>query len=188
MLSTILPPRPGRRTHCAGTGGVATLPRAVPRNVLRPPALRRAPRSGLLASPQHPVQNIVVSFRRPKHLFHMLRGGTRLGPEVLTSARRAEALTSSRRAATGAQSTNPATVPPPAKLFCSVRTINLESAAERARRALAPTHIFLGASGAARLSSLQCGSASRSRSASSLERAAERPRSVLVSPTPCTRP
>jgi hypothetical protein len=30
---------------------------------------------------------------------------------------------------------------------------------------------------------LQCGSASRSRSASSLERAAERPRSVLVSPT-----
>ena len=98
------------------------------------------------------------------------------------------ALTSARRAATGAQSTNPATVPPPAKLFCSVRTINLESAAERARRALAPTHIFLGASGAARLSSLQCGSASRSRSASSLERAAERPRSVLVSPTPCTRP
>jgi len=70
VLSTILPPRPGRRTHCAGTGGVATLPRAVPRNVLRPPALRRAPRSGLLASPQHPVQNIVVSFRRPKHLFH----------------------------------------------------------------------------------------------------------------------
>ena len=148
MLSTILPPRPGRRTHCAATGGVATLPRAVPRNVLRPPALRRAPRSGLLASPQHPVQNIVVSFRRPKHLFHM-------------------------RAATGALSTNPATAPPPAKLFCSVRTITLESAAERARRALAPTHIFLGASGAARLSSLQCGSASRSRSASSLERAAE---------------
>ena len=72
--------------------------------------------------------------------------------------------------------------------FCSVRTITLESAAERARRALAPTHIFLGASGAARLSSLQCGSASRSRSASSLERAAERPRSVLVSPKPCTRP
>ena len=70
VLSTILPPRPGRRTHCADTGGVATLPRAVPRNVLRPPALRRAPRSGLLASPQHPVQNIVVSFRRPKHLFH----------------------------------------------------------------------------------------------------------------------
>ena len=163
VLSTILPPRPGRRTHCAGTGGVATLPRAVPRNVLRPPALRRAPRSGLLASPQHPVQNIVVSFRRPKHLFHM-------------------------RAATGALSTNPATAPPPAKLFCSVRTITLESAAERARRALAPTHIFLGASGAARLSSLQCGSASRSRSASSLERAAERPRSVLVSPKPCTRP
>ena len=95
VLSTILPPRPGRRTHCAGTGGVATLPRAVPRNVLRPPALRRAPRSGLLASPQHPVQHIVVSFRRPKHLFHM-------------------------RAATGALSTNPATAPPPAKLFCSV--------------------------------------------------------------------
>ena len=89
---------------------------------------------------------------------------------------------------TGALSTNPATAPPPAKLFCSVRTITLESAAERARRALAPTHIFLGASGAARLSSLQCGSASRSRSASSLERAAERPRSVLVSPKPCTRP
>ena len=78
--------------------------------------------------------------------------------------------------------------PPPAKLFCSVRTITLESAAERARRALAPTHIFLGASGAARLSSLQCGSASRSRSASSLERAAERPRSVLASPAPCTTP
>ena len=88
---------------------------------------------GVLASPQHPVQNIVVRFRRPKHLFHMLRGGTRLGPEVLTSA---------RRAATGAQSTNPATVPPPAKLFCSVHTINLESAAERARRASASTHTF----------------------------------------------
>ena len=30
----------GRRTHCAGTGGVATLlPRAVPRNVPRPPQL-----------------------------------------------------------------------------------------------------------------------------------------------------
>ena len=88
---------------------------------------------GVLASPQHPVQHIVVSFRRPKHLFHMLHDGTRLGPEVLTSA---------RRAATGALSTNPATVPPPAKLFCSVRTINLESAAERARRASAPTHTF----------------------------------------------
>ena len=50
------------------------------------------------------------------------------------------ALTSSRRAATGALSTNPATAPPPAKLFCSVRTITLESAAERARRASAPTH------------------------------------------------
>ena len=37
--------------------------------------------------------------------------------------------------------------------FCSVRTITLESAAERARRASAPTHFFLGASGAARLSS-----------------------------------
>ena len=48
--------------------------------------------------------------KRPKHLFHM-------------------------RAATGALSTNPATAPPPAKLFCSVRTITLESAAERARRA-----------------------------------------------------
>ena len=98
---------------------------------------------GVLASPQHPVQHIVVSFRRPKHLYHMLRGGTRLGPEVLTSA---------RRAATGAQSTNPATVPPPAKLFCSVRTINLESAAERARSFGVDTH-FSGASGAARLSS-----------------------------------
>ena len=54
----------------------------------------------------------------------------------------APALTSSRRAATGAQSTNPATVPPPAKLFCSVHTINLESAAERARRASASTHTF----------------------------------------------
>jgi len=54
----------------------------------------------------------------------------------------APALTSSRRAATGAQSTNPATVPPSAKLFCSLRTINLESAAERARRASAPTHTF----------------------------------------------
>ena len=132
----VLPPRPGRRTHCAGTGGVATLPRAVPRNVPRPPSSPESaaerPR-GVLASPQHPVQNIVVRFRRPKHLFHMLRGGTRLGPEVLTSA---------RRAATGAQSTNPATVPPPAKLFCSVRTINLESAAERARRASASTHTF----------------------------------------------
>ena len=71
---------------------------------------------GVLASPQHPVQNIVVRFRRPKHL--------------------------SRRAATGAQGTNPATVPPPAKLFCSVHTINLESAAERARRASASTHTF----------------------------------------------
>ena len=126
----------GRRTHCAGTGGVATLFRAVPRNVPRPPSSPESaaerPR-GVLASPQHPVQHIVVSFRRPKHLFHMLRGGTRLGPEVLTSA---------RRAATGALSTNPATAPPPAKLFCSVRTINLESAAERARRASAPTHTF----------------------------------------------
>ena len=28
----------GRRTHCAGTGGVATLFRAVPRNVPRPPS------------------------------------------------------------------------------------------------------------------------------------------------------
>ena len=64
----------------------------------------------------------------------------------------APALTSSRRAATGAQSTNPATVPPPAKLFCSVRTINLESAAERARSFGVDTH-FSGASGAARLSS-----------------------------------
>ena len=142
----VLPPRPGRRTHCAGTGGVATLPRAVPRNVPRPPSSPESaaerPR-GVLASPQHPVQHIVVRFRRPKHLFHMLRGGTRLGPEVLTSA---------RRAATGAQSTNPATVPPPAKLFCSVRTINLESAAERARSFGVDTH-FSGASGAARLSS-----------------------------------
>jgi hypothetical protein len=163
VLLTILPPRPGRRTHCAGTGGVATLPRAVPRNVLRFPALWRAPRSGLLASPQHPVQHIVVSFRRPKHLFHM-------------------------RAATGALSTNPATAPPPAKLFCSVRTITLESAAERARRALAPstdTHFF---GRQRRRETPQCGSASRSRSASSLERAAERPRSVLASPAPCTRP
>ena len=141
VLSTILPPRPGRRTHCAGTGGVATLPRAVPRNVPRPPSSPESaaerPR-GVLASPQHPVQHIVVSFRRPKHLFHMLRGGTRLRP--------------AGRAATGAQGTNPATVPPPAKLFCSVRTINLESAAERARSFGVDTH-FSGASGAARLSS-----------------------------------
>ena len=45
----VLPPRPGRRTHCAGTGGVATLPRAVPRNVPRPPQLsgeRRGAASG----------------------------------------------------------------------------------------------------------------------------------------------
>ena len=51
-----------------------------------------------MASPQHPVQkNSVVSSRRPKHLFYTLRGGTKLGPEVLTS---------SRRAATRARSTN----------------------------------------------------------------------------------
>ena len=35
--------------------------------------------------------NSVVSSRRPKHLFYTLRGGTRLGPEVLTSSRRAAA-------------------------------------------------------------------------------------------------
>ena len=77
------------------------LPRAVPRNVPRPATFWRAPRSGrggVLASPQHPVQkNSVVSSRRPKHLFYTLRGGTKLGPEVLTS---------SRRAATRARSTN----------------------------------------------------------------------------------
>ena len=39
-----------------------------------------------------------------------------------------------------------------------------------------------------RRETLQRGSASSSRSASSLERAAERPRSVLASPTPCTTP
>ena len=133
----VLPPRPGRRTHCAGTGGVATLPRAVPRNVPRPPQLsgeRRGAASGSFGESPTSCTEYRGAFRRPKHfLFHMLRGGTRLGPEVLTSA---------RRAATGAQSTNPATVPPPAKLFCSLRTINLESAAERARRASAPTHTF----------------------------------------------
>ena len=88
---------------------------------------------GVLASPQHPVQHIVVSFRRPKHLYHMLRGGTRLGPEVLTSA---------RRAATGAQSTNPATVPPPAKLFCSVRTQSIWRAPRSGLGASASTHTF----------------------------------------------
>ena len=50
----------------------------------------------------------------------------------------------------------------------------------------ADTH-FLGASGAARLSSA-APRAVLARSASSLERAAERPRSVLASPTPCTTP
>ena len=39
-----------------------------------------------------------------------------------------------------------------------------------------------------RRETLQRGSASSSRSASSLKRAAERPRSVLASPTPCTTP
>ena len=39
-----------------------------------------------------------------------------------------------------------------------------------------------------RRETLQRGSASSSRSASSLERAAERPRGVLASPTPCTTP
>ena len=54
----------------------------------------------------------------------------------------AAALTSSCRAATGTLSTNPATAPQqPAKLFCSVRTATLESAAERARRASAPIHV-----------------------------------------------
>ena len=113
-----------------------------------------------------------MRFRRPKHLFHMLRGGTRLGPEVLTSA---------RRAATGAQSTNPATVPPPAKLFCSVRTINLESAAERARSFGVDTH-FSGASGAARLSS------AAPRAVLGPQVLWRGPRSVLASPTPCTTP
>ena len=168
---TVPPPTAPRPPHtlCGHRRRRDTSPRGSAERSAPPPALRRAPRSGLslgeflavlyriswyvfgaaerprgvLASPQHPVQHIVVRFRRPKHLFHMLRGGTRLGPEVLTSA---------RRAATGAQSTNPATVPPPAKLFCSVRTINLESAAERARSFGVDTH-FSGASGAARLSS-----------------------------------
>ena len=52
--------------------GAATLPCAVARNVPRlPSSLESAaerPRR-VLASPQHPVQNIVVSLRRPKHLF-----------------------------------------------------------------------------------------------------------------------
>ena len=68
-----------------------------------PPQLSGERRGAASGSFGGAVQNIVVRFRRPKHLFHMLRGGARLGPEVLTS---------SRHAATGAQSTNPATLPP----------------------------------------------------------------------------
>ena len=136
VLSTILPPRPGRRTHCAGTGGVATLPRAVPRNVPRPPQLsgeRRGAASGSFGESPTSCTEYRGAFSAPEAFV----------PHALTSA---------RRAATGAQSTNPATVPPPAKLFCSVRTINLQSAAERARSFGVDTH-FSGASGAARLSS-----------------------------------
>jgi len=163
VLSTILPPRPGQLAPAAA------------HTVRTPAALRHFPARfrGTFCAPQLSGERRGAAFWRVLNILYRISWCV-FGAQSICS--------------TGALSTNPATAPPPAKLFCSVRTITLESAAERARRALAPTHIFLGASGAARLSSLQCGSASRSRSASSLERAAERPRSVLVSPTPCTRP
>ena len=96
------------------------LPRAVPRNVPRPATFWRAPRSGrggVLASPQHPVKkNSVVSSRRPKHLFYTAAQPPE--PEALISQR----------------------LPARARTCLLFHTITLESAAERARRASAPTH------------------------------------------------
>ena len=134
-----------------------------------PPQLsgeRRGAASGSFGeSPTSCTELYVVRFRRPKHFV----------PHALPSA---------RRAATGAQSTNPATVPR-REVFVpfaqSIWRAPWSGLGELRRR-----NTLFGRQ--RRRETLQRGSASSSRSASSLERAAERPRSVLVSPTPCTRP
>ena len=90
--------------------------------------MRGAPQSGAprlrqqrRRSPQHPVQkNSVVSSRRPKHLFYTLPRPAAQPPEP-------EALISQR-------------LPARARTCLLFHTITLESAAERARRASAPTH------------------------------------------------
>ena len=93
----------------AGTGGVRHFPARF--SGFCAPAFRER-RGAAFFTSQHPVQNIVVSFRRPKHLFHRSPKHYPVGS-------------------------------PARKLFCSVCTITLESAAERARELGTDTHFFL---------------------------------------------
>ena len=107
--------RAGRRTHRAGARGAATLPRAVPRNFPRPAApwssAAERPRRSFGESPASCTEEQRGEFSAPKALFYTLRGGPRLGPEVLTS---------SRRAATRARSTNFAKASRPRKNLLSL--------------------------------------------------------------------